>query len=157
MTSFVNNLNAPVSFVIHATGVMKKYQIVTSAIELLILPVTYFSLQAGGEPWIVFVVAFLFVMISHGISLVILKQIEDYSIWQYVYQVIFPLLIVTGLSLLVGYVIHMFIEAGFLRTLMVTASSALTILSIGYLVVLTNTERSIIKSYIKKKPRVEMT
>lgn len=157
MTSFVNNLNAPVSFVVHATGVMNKYQIVTSAIELLILPVTYFSLQAGGEPWIVFVVAFLFVMISQGISLVILKQIEDYSIWQYVYQVIFPLLIVTGLSLLVGYVIHMFIEAGFLRTIMVTASSALTILSIGYLVVLTNTERSIIKSYLKKKPRVEMT
>ena len=30
MTSFVNNLNAPVSFVVHATGVMNKYQIEAS-------------------------------------------------------------------------------------------------------------------------------
>ena len=59
-TTFINNLNAPVSFVVHAIGKMKKYQITTSAIELLILPVAYIILKMGGAPWVVFVVALFF-------------------------------------------------------------------------------------------------
>lgn len=152
-TTFINNLNAPVSFVVHAIGKMKKYQITTSAIELLILPVAYIILKMGGAPWVVFVVALFFVVIGQIISLKILKELEDYSIKYYLIDVILPLLIVSAGSTLASFIVFQVLSSGFLSLCLVTVVSSITILILSYLFVLNSSEKDTVKNIIREKLR----
>ena len=58
--ALIDVFNPPVSFMVHATGKMRKYQIIGTVVSLLSLPVAYFGLKNGWEPFSVFVVAFIF-------------------------------------------------------------------------------------------------
>lgn len=151
ITLFVNNLNAPVSYVVHATGKMKKYQIVTSSIELIMLPVSYIILSFGAEPWIVFFVAFVFVTIGQVASLYILRSIEYFSIRDYFRQIIIPLSLVTLVSLLSALLIKYLLTEGFLRLLLVALVSIAVIALMTYSVCLNVSEKSIVKNFITSK------
>ena len=150
-TTFINNLNAPVSFVVHAIGKMKKYQIVTSAIELFILPIAYLILKMGGEPWVVFVVAFFFVLLGQVFSLIILKELEDYSIAFYLKSVIIPLVIVTIGGILIAYVPTLILGEGFKRMILVGVVSTIAISFLSYVFGLNDMEKNIIKNIIRVK------
>ena len=145
-TTFVNNLNAPVSYVVHAVGKMKKYQIVTSTIELCILPVAYCILSGGGEPWVVFLVAFFFVTIGQVASLILLKELEDYSIRQYIKEVIIPLVMVTIGSVSSSYITSCFLIDGFQRLVAVTLVSAIITAILSYIFVLNDSEKNMLRN-----------
>lgn len=151
VTLFINNLNAPVSYVVHATGEMKKYQMVTSSIELIMLPVSYIILSFGAEPWIVFFVAFVFVTIGQVASLYILRSIEYFSIRDYLRQIIIPLLLVTLVSLISALLIKSMLAEGFLRLMLVALVSIAIIALMSYSVCLNVSEKSIVKNFITSK------
>ena len=150
-TTFINNLNAPVSFVVHAIGKMKKYQTITSAIELFILPVSYLILKMGGEPWEVFVIAFIFVLLGQVFSLFILKELEDYSILSYFKNVIMPLSMITLGAFFFAYVPCMLMGEGIARLLLVGCVSTIVICLLSYIVVLNDTEKIFLKKIFRTK------
>lgn len=150
-TTFINNLNAPISFVVHAIGKMKKYQITTSTIELCILPVAYIILKTGGAPWVVFVVALVFVVFGQIASLKILKELEDYSIKFYLLDVILPLFIVSTGSIVASFIVFQVFPKGFFSLCIVTTVSTLVIIILSYLFVLNSSEKCIVKNIIREK------
>ena len=150
-TTFVNNLNAPVSFVVHAIGKMKKYQTITSAIELFILPVSYLILKTGGEPWVVFIIGFFFVLLGQIFSLFILKELEDYSILSYFKSVIIPLIIITLGGVLFAYIPSMIMMEGIVRLLLVSCVSTIAICLLSYMLVLNDAEKIFLRRILQTK------
>lgn len=150
-TTFINNLNAPVSFVVYAIGNIKKYQIYTSVIELFILPVSCIILKLGAAPWVVFVVALFFVIIGQIVSLKILKELENYSISNYFLLVILPLIFITICSIIVSFLINRLLPEGLLRLCLEVVVNSISILIFTYLFALNSSEKCFIKNYIINK------
>lgn len=156
LTTFVNNLNAPVSYVVHATGNMKLYQTATGVIEIFMLPVAYMLLKKGGEPWTVFLVAFVFVTIGQAASLVILNRIEPFSIKSYCKRILFPLISLSTASSFVGYTTQRFLSESCIRVVMVTATSFFSTLILSYVFVLNASEKHMVGLIVSQLKKIKL-
>lgn len=148
--SLIESFSPPVSFVVHASGKMAKYQLVNSFIILLIIPVSYISLRLGAKAVFVFWLGILFQTLCQISSLLILKDIINYSIRDYVENVIVPLTSVVIISCFTVSIIRYFLETGFLQLVCMAITSTITITISSYMFVLKKDERLIIKNMINR-------
>lgn len=149
--ALIHVFNPPTSFVVHATGKMRKYQTVTTIFSLLLLPISYLFLKKGAAPEIVFVLYFIFMFLGQLLSLYILHTIVYFSIKDYLKKVIWPCFLLTLLSSILPLLIRVFLEQTIWRLLGVAFVSGGCVLAISYAFVLNNSERSIVKGMIKRK------
>ncbi len=153
--SLVESLGPPVSFVVHATGRMSKFQLVNSIISLSIIPLSYILLKQGYAPESVFYLGIVILVIAQISSILILRQLVYFSLWEYIKVVIAPLFFVSIVLLIVPTFIIRLMDSGFLRLLCVTISSTVVILTTSYFGVLNASERdlalTIINKVIKRK------
>lgn len=150
LTSFVNNLNAAVSGVIHASGKMMVYQTVSSTISLMCVPCSYFGLKFGMSPEFALLMVMGWAAISQIASLFILKTIVSYSIRDYVKSVLWPLLAVMIVTFWPALFIHEYMTSGFIRFLIVGITSV-SVSSLGiYYIALNRSERGLINSFLSK-------
>lgn len=150
LTSFVNNLNAAVSGVIHASGKMMVYQTVSSTISLMCVPCSYFGLKFGMSPEFALLMVMGWAAISQIASLFILKTIVSYSIRDYVKSVLWPLLAVMIVTFWPALFIHEYMTSGFIRFLIVGITSV-SASSLGiYYIALNRSERGLINSFLSK-------
>lgn len=150
LITFLNNMNAAVSAVVHASGKMKRYQLVTSIITLSSIPVAYYSLFLGGNPESVFWMSFIFTLIMQITSLFILKGIIDFSIMRYARQVLLPFLLIILSTFVFPLIPLYFMEEGFVRFLVVGVIAVLTSSIALYLIGLNTSEKDIVNSFIAK-------
>lgn len=148
--SLIEALSPPVSFVVHSSGKMAKYQTVTSLIVITIIPVSFITLKFGADAVAVFWLGILFQVLCQVASVMILKGIMDYSIRDYIKDVIMPLIIVSAIASVFVWLLIGLMEFGFLRLVLVTIVSTIFILLGSYIFVLDKSDRSIINSSIKK-------
>lgn len=148
--SFTAVLGAPISFVVHATGVMKKYQIVTSVVELSIVPIAFFVLKMSAEPTMVFVVALLVDIVSLTVSLYILKGIVDISLKHYSIKVIFPLIVFSFFSFLIPMAVRFFLLEGMWRFMLVVLVSSISSFICFYEFALNRSEKTLASCYVKQ-------
>lgn len=151
INSFFLVLNPPVSFLVHATGRMKKYQTITSLFSLLVLPLSYFVLGIGANPEMVFVLLIVFTIILQAICVFILRQLMPFSINDYMMKVIFPVMMFLFLIPLLPLIPRCLIEQSFFRLLLVCFVSLVSTCVIGFFVVLNASERGRILEFIKSK------
>ena len=150
LTSFVNNLNAAVSGVIHASGKMMVYQTVSSTISLMCVPCSFFGLKFGMSPEFALLMVMGWAAISQIASLFILKTIVSYSIRDYVKSVLWPLLAVMIVTFWPALFIHEYMTSGFIRFLIVGITSV-SVSSLGiYYIALNRSERGLINSFLSK-------
>ncbi len=154
LTSLLNNLNAPISGVVHATGKMRNYQVFTSLTALMAIPLTYILLSFGFKPeWALWPVLFTMFFVQ-VVSLFILKTLISFSIIDYYKKVICPLLYIGILSIGIAYVPFVIMSEGILRLLIICLISLTFTPVIAYWVGLNPSEKILIKNLvyrIKKK------
>lgn len=150
LTSFVNNLNAAVSGVIHASGKMMVYQTVTSTISVLSVPTAFMGLKLGMSPEFALLMVFAWAALSQVASLIILKSIITYSLKDYLKNVLWPLLAVIILTCWPSLLVHIFLPVGFLRLFTVCTLSVVIVSAGIYAVVLNKSERKLINSFLSK-------
>lgn len=82
-----------------ATGNVRNYQVIVGSILLLNMPISFFVLFLGAEPYTVMYVA-LFIELCALIArlLLIPHYIKEFSVWNYIEKVIFRCLLVTIVS-----------------------------------------------------------
>jgi len=148
--SLVEAFSPPVSFVVHASGKMARYQIINSIIIILIIPVSCMVLNMGADAKSVFVLGILFQALCQVSSLIILKNIIKYSISDYVEKVILPLLIVVTISTTAVWLIKELMDTGFLRLICVTFISTISIVLSSFFFVLDEGEAIALKAEINK-------
>lgn len=144
-------LNPPVSFLVHATGKMRKYQVITSLFSLLVLPISFIILHQGIEPEYVFILIILFTIVGQVLCVVIVKHIIEFSLHDYWKNVVRPLLVFLLLIPMLPIIPRLFMKESFLRLVIVTAVSVISTCAIGYAIVLNRIEREQIVRFIMHK------
>lgn len=151
MTSFLNNLNAAVSNLVHATGKMRNYQLFGGICILLSIPATYIALNFGLEPEWALIMAFLSMVLTQIMSLFILRNIIYFSIKKYIQDVIVPFLLVVAISCWIPYIVHSIFAEGFLRLLITGFTSVVCATISIYHVGLKPEERKVLSNIIKRR------
>lgn len=150
VTSFLTNLNAAISGVVHASGKMKLYQLTTSFAGLLSIPLAYLVLTVFDDPNWALLMVFLMMIVVQVISLLVLKGIVMFSIRSYLKEVIFPLMMVILFTFWVPFLFKEFISEGW-RRLGMTIIISLTVASTSiYFIGLTAGEKIIVKKMLNK-------
>lgn len=150
ITSFISNFNTAISGVVHSSGKMKLYQISAASLNLLSIPFVYFFLKSGSSPEIGFIVIFLSMVIIQTSSLIILKKIINYSIWEYTRNVIFPFLLTVIISIILPLIIHYLLPAGTLRFIIIIFLSLITISFSFYYLGCNSSERELFRMMLNK-------
>lgn len=90
---------------VHASGNVKKYQLVNGTVLMMTLPLAYLVLKFGYPPYMVFVVSLCVSIVCHFIRLYILRGLIGFPFSKFIIEVSFRMLYVTILSLALFYLI----------------------------------------------------
>ena len=149
LIAFVNQLNAAISNVVHATGRMKLYQISTSLTALSSIPLAYIALNNGFSAvdslWIVFGT----LMIAQAVALYTLKRLVKYSFFNYLKFSIFPFAAVAITTIWIPYVFFIYMDESWLRFLLVVVFSEVSILVSTYFIALNKHEKNAMLGILK--------
>lgn len=150
ITNFMNNLNAPLSNVVYATGKMRNYEVTFSVINLLIIPISFIvlKLEAPAEmAFIVYLVMTVFVQIG---CLLVIQTLTKISLSDYFMSLIVPIVIVACITLPLIYIINFYLQQNLIG--IVIEYIVITLLSsvLFYYVVLDSTEKIFVNNIIYK-------
>lgn len=155
LVNFINNLNAPLSNVVYATGNMRNYEITFSVINLLIIPLSYAALHIGYPPEVVFAVYFVMSIIVQIVCLIVISKITNLSLRDYVFNLILPLFVYTIVLTPIAYCIGLMSINIVLRLLLEIFLIATVGTALFYIVVLNSDERKALnKIRIRKNKNV---
>lgn len=126
LSSIVNNLNSAISGVVHATGIMKDYQLWGSLISISCVPISYFLLKFYPIPEIALLALVFCAALSHFVCLFIVKRLVGMSVREYFKEVVWPIMIVFAISLAVTFPVHYFLQGGFWRLCIVTITGVVS-------------------------------
>lgn len=148
--AIIESLNPPISFVVHATGQMSRYQLITSIISVLIIPIAYVLLKLDFPPESVFYLGIVIQIIVQLVCMIILKSLVEYSLRDYVVMVLVPLTLVSLFTIVPSGVVHYIMDGGFIRLLCVTLVSTVSLIGSTLIVALNSGEKEMIYSLIHK-------
>lgn len=92
----------PLHTAMHATGRIKKYQLIDGTLLLLNIPISYFLLSNDSDPYIVFIVSIVITFLALFVLLFILSEAIDFPVISFSKKVLFPILGVSLLILLIN-------------------------------------------------------
>ena len=133
ITMMISVLNTPITQVIHATGKMKKYQLVTSCIICSILPISWLFLKLEFPAESVFYIGIVITIINQIICVWVLKTIFDYNIIKYIREVVlFCSLILIAPLLAPNFIVEYFSE-GIVRFIMIFIINLILVCASAYI------------------------
>lgn len=156
LTNFMNNLNAPISNVVYATGEMRNYELTFSIINVLIIPVAYIALRMGCPPEAAFTCYFVMTIFVQVGCLYVLRTISNISLREYFFKLCIPLFAFALVALPFPYITYVLMPSGFIRLLCVTIVTTLCAFPAFYCITLNKGERSFIKNLITSMVRRKM-
>ena len=148
--SFLNSLNASVSSVVHASGKMRNYQVFSSLAVLLAVPLAYVVLHWGYSAECALWMSFFSMLLAQVVSLMILKTIVDYSIADYLKSILWPFALVVGITFWMPYLVHLYVQPGFVRFVLTCAVSLAGISLTVYLLALNRTEKELVDGMLRR-------
>lgn len=148
--SMLCTLNTPVSQLVFATGKVKRFQIITSIVNINLLPVCWVFLKLGSDPWVVFLITIVFSVLNQTVCLVELHKLVDYKYSDYIRRIVAPCLSLLLLVPIIPYSITLLLESSFLRLVVVSLASLMSTLLLLYFFFMSGTERNLVKQYTNK-------
>lgn len=150
LDALVCTLNTPVTQIVFATGNIKLYQIITSTVNVFLLPICWLLLSWGLEAWSVFVVTIIVSIVNQVASVYAMHKVFVFSMQAYLKQIILPCFLMTLMVPLLPYIIYCTMDDSVIRLLLITLTCVIVTLVLLYLLFLTDSEKDIAKSYIDK-------
>lgn len=150
ITNTFGVLVTPISTVVHATGKVKFYSLLTSFSNILSVPLAYVFLIFDEVPELVFIALFITMITNHISGLYSLYRIVKFSIKSYVNNVILPILKVVFLSLPLNAIFLLLMNDCILRFFLIIITSLISICIITYVFALDLKEKKILKNLITK-------
>lgn len=148
--TLVDILQTPITMMVYATGKIAKYNIVSSVVGLLILPLAYIVLKLGAKPEIVYVLSFFISILIQVFSVLIFSKLTGYQTKKYITQVILPLLIVVIVTTGLPFIPHLLMPESFFRLLVVCGVSLIGVGACGYYFAFDKSEKEIVKQLANK-------
>lgn len=137
----IEPLSNPIDKANQATGTIRNYQIVEGGSLLLIVPISYFVLKNGGEPYSVFIVQFIVMAIVQILRLFLICHKIRMSIREYVLRVLVKVTLVAVVSAIIPLICYISMPQSFLSFVVIIMTSAISVLCCSYYLGLTADER----------------
>lgn len=151
LITLFNGLQGNISFIIHANGDLKIYSLVTSLVTLSVVPLGYLVLKAGWGPNSVFWVSLVVTALNYIVSVYILNRIIPFSIIDYLRRTIFPLILMSLLSIPIPFSVKLVMGEGWWRLITIMLISMVSTIIFAYFMALDKEERLLINDFIKSK------
>lgn len=151
LNMIISSLNTPVSQVVHATGKMKNYQLGTSIMICLILPISWVFLKLGYDAISVYWISLVISILNQLLCNLLLKKIYDYSLKKYFKEVIVPCVIYSLIVPIIPLLIKFLIDSSFIRLILICFSSVVMTLLVSYVVVFNEAEKKMLLNFLKLK------
>ena len=148
--SLLATLNAPVTQMVFATGNIKKFQIYSTVVNLLLLPICWVFLKSGYDAWMVFVIAIIISVFLQVVCLYIMHFVFDYSYSDYIKQIVWPCFTMIILVPLLPYVLTQCMDDSWIRLSCVSFVSLVVTVTLLYFLFLTESEKFLAKSILLK-------
>ena len=150
ITVILANFNTPVTQVMHATGRIKKYQIITSIITCMILPISWCFFKIGFDAKTIFWVSLFMTIVNQLSALFILYAGFKYDVKKYLTEVIGSCILIAAVAPIIPYFVSNMMDRSFLRLILVCICSALNMVILGYFFLLNKREKDMIVGLIRK-------
>ena len=147
----IESINYPLMTAAQATGKIRLYQGLVGGILLLNLPVSYLFLSLNFPAVAVFIIAICITLVAGITRLIILKILIQFSLLSFLTKVYIPLLASVILSMVLPVIVSIKLEESFLRFVLITLLSVLSIGIFGYFIGLSKDEKKAIQAVIKAK------
>jgi len=151
VNTLIEVINMPIVAAIQATGRLKWYQLTTSVIQLLILPITYICYRIDLQPHWAYYIMILLSLLSNIPRLIIYQKETSIAAKEYLRKVVSVIVIVAILSIIPILILNYYLDEGFLRIMLILLYDLLIIPVIIYFVGIEQKERLFIKLQIKQK------
>lgn len=149
--SLVDTLAGPMITSLMATGRIKWYQIVVSSVLLLQLPIAYFMLKAGFPIATPLLLSVIFMILGNSARILFCRNMIGLSLRTYLREVILPILMVMAFSIAVTYGIHMLFPSGWVRVVVCSLVSVVSVSAAVLTLGLTASERTFIIGLVKPR------
>lgn len=148
--SLVYQMSAGLMAGILSVGKIKAYQIIISILMLINLPIAYFLLKVGYEPYWIIIGMFICEVLSLVARLVFGKKLIGLQVGKFCWQVILPLLIIMGINWLVLTGITHYMETSFMRLVLNSTLSVFIVGGLSWLILLNSMEKNALLQFANK-------
>lgn len=145
-----NSYTNPTSIIVHATGNMKKFQLVVSFVNMSIIPIAYVAARLGCEPYVVLILSAIVMVCAQFTRLVIIKELVGFSVYEYVKKVFFPTWTILIISISIALAFNYFTPNSIVWSIARICTCALISCAIIYIIGLSQSEKSLVSSIINK-------
>ena len=149
LTSVVSNLNAPISNVVHATGIMRDYQLFASLTRLCSIPLAYFLIKFYDVPELGLMAVLVMSTATHLVSLIIARKLVHFSLREYFRVVVWPTLLILVVGVALVYPLHYLLQEGWLRLILVCVISFVVIGLSFFYIAFNKSERQLALQLLK--------
>lgn len=144
---------APLTILALATGKIRTYYIYMGTLGCLVFPVSFILFYFGAPPssayW-AYIVVYTYLVFVRAI---LLKKQINFPLRPFLFETILPVMLISLASFILPYAIHVIMEAGVMRFLMVGLTSTLSIVFFVLFIGMRSQERSKVLNTIIRKIR----
>lgn len=149
----IDKLASPVTALIHATGNVKRYHLISGVLNILVVPFAWLFFALGFNPTAIYYVTIVVALIAQVIFLYVIKNIIPFSSRIYFREVCLPFLYVFFFSIWIPILIEVFTKEGIVRLLAVAISSIVIICVAAYFLALNEKEKQLISEMLLSRTR----
>ena len=149
--SLIGAIAGPLWISIHATGNIKKYELVASCLAFANLPMSLLFLRMGFSPLWVLVIRIGLDTLLFVWRMLFLAGAVKFKIVDFFYEVIAPIFIIAIISIFVTMIFHNLFDGHWSRLIVSCFISTITIIIFTYLIGLNKQEKKMLRNWIKEK------
>ena len=137
--------------VTHLSNTTKKILSGVLSLLLLVVPLAYVGLKLGFPPESVFVVHLIIVLIGQVVRVLLIRNMIELSLREYFTNVVYKCALVFVLAPIVPYLLYLSISHPFLRFVMMSFATLISMFFIVYFLVIDKVEKELIVKGIMLK------
>jgi hypothetical protein len=146
--TLVCTLNTPCTQVVQATGNIKFYQIGSSIINILLLPIAWLFLSLGFSATSSFVVTIFVSLVNQIVCVILANKQLSFGLALYLRNIVLKcLLFIIVLPILPAF-IHILLPENFFRVILVGCASVIAGIVFSYFIILGKDEKVHVKNFI---------
>ena len=142
--------HTPLAQVVHATGKIRFFQIITSLIITSILPIAWICFRVGLNPNWAYWVTIVIYLINQIVGMIIVQNIFDYSYISYIKEVVLRSLAFSIIVPILPFVLLNYMNPSFIRLIYVCLITAGVSLIATYGLMLSSEERGQIRTKLNR-------
>ena len=147
----INTINGTLITGLHASGKLKKYQIVVGSIEVFVFLFTYFAYRMGFRPEFAYIINIVIYFFLNFVRLYLIKDLIGMSGKDYIKEVFIKIALVTIASIVLPLILYYEMEPSILRFVLIWITGISSITISIYLIGLSNNEKKYFISLIKQR------